>query len=113
MDAEDFEPVEFGWEEEKASGTFLTNRALTLLKNGDALGSDLFLDSKVRTVEGAIARCRYQLTDSEIERFRSLGRDAGRAIGSLVRTLQPGESEREVARRAADALASRGARGIV
>ncbi|HKC66139.1 MAG TPA: M24 family metallopeptidase, partial [Pyrinomonadaceae bacterium] len=83
------------------------------LKNGDALGSDLYIDSKTRTVEGAIARCRYQLTDSEIERFRSLGRDAGEGIGSLVRTLQPGESETEVARRVTDALAARGARGIV
>ena len=113
IDAEDFEPVEFGWEEEKASGAFLPDRALALLKNGDALGSDLSIDSKTRTVESAIARCRYQLTDSEIERFRSLGRDAGESIGSLVRTLQPGESEIEVARRASDALAARGARGIV
>jgi len=113
IDAEDFEPVEFGWEEEKASSTFLPDRALALLKNGDALASDLPLGSKVRTVEGAIARCRYQLTDSEIERFRSLGRDAGEGIGNLVRTLQPGESEKEVARRASDALAARGARGTV
>src|SRR5436309_14573535 len=37
IDAEDFEPVEFGWEEEKASSTFLPDRALALLKNGDAL----------------------------------------------------------------------------
>ena len=110
---EDFEPVEFGWEEEKSSGTFLTDRALALLKEGEALGSDLPFESKVRTVEGAIARCRYKLTDSEIERFKSLGRDAGESIGNLVRTLQPGESEREVARRASDALAARVARGIV
>lgn len=113
IDAEDFEPVEFGWEDEKASATFLPDQAIALLKNGGALGSDLFLDLGVRTIEGAIARCRYQLTDSEIERFRSLGRDAGESIGSLVRTLQPGESEREVARRASNALAARGARGIV
>src|SRR3712207_5678843 len=65
----DFEPVEFGWEEEKASATFLYERARALLEGG-ALGSDLPAPSDVRGVEGALSRCRYQLTPSELERFR-------------------------------------------
>jgi Xaa-Pro aminopeptidase len=104
---EDFEPVEFGWEEEKASATYLADRASALLQNGNtALGSDLSIAPNVRPLEGAIARCRYELTRSERERLRQLGLDAGQAIGHLMRSLTPGETEREIARRAADSLAA-------
>jgi Xaa-Pro aminopeptidase len=114
ISAEDFEPVEFAWEEEKGSPTFLIDRARTLLKDdAAALASDLPLGAQARTVETALARCRYRLTLSEIDRYRTLGGDAGDAIGSLMRTLRPGESEQQVARRASDALAARGMRGVV
>ena len=65
------------------------------------------------TVEGAVARCRYGLTRSELERFRSLGRDAGEVLGEFARRLEPGETEGEVARRMTDALADRGIRSVV
>ncbi|HEY1403465.1 MAG TPA: M24 family metallopeptidase, partial [Pyrinomonadaceae bacterium] len=110
---EEFEPVEFAWEEEKASPTFLADRARSLLAGDSALGSDLPVGDGIRVVEGALANCRYRLTPPEIERFAQLGRDAGRAIGDFVRTLEPGETEREVARRAADALAADGMRAVV
>jgi Xaa-Pro aminopeptidase len=113
VSAEDFEPVEFAWEEEKGSPTFLLEHALALTGREAALGSDLPLGAEARTVESALARCRYQLTSSEIDRYRSLGRDAGEAIGDLMRTLKPGETEKEVARRATDALAARGMRAVV
>ena len=109
----DFEPVEFGWEEEKASPTLLADCAASLLAGGAALGSDMPLGSGVKTAEGAVASCRYQLTPAEVERFRQLGRDAGEAVGALARTLAPGETEREVARRLSDALAARGISSIV
>ena len=109
----DFEPVGFGWEEEKASPTFLADRARTLLTGGAALGSDLPAGPEARVVEGALADCRYQLTPPEVERFRQLGRDAGETVGEIVRSLEPGLTEHEVARRAADALAARGMRVVV
>jgi antitoxin VapB len=109
----DFEPVEFAWEEEKVSPTFLSDRAVSLLEVNAPLGSDLCVGAGAKTVEGAIARCRYQLTPSEIERYRRLGRDAGVAISHLVRTLEPGETEREIERRACDALAAHGIRSVV
>src|SRR5215210_5980543 len=37
----DFEPVEFGWEEDKATPTFLADLATKLVESGSALGSDL------------------------------------------------------------------------
>ncbi|MFL6227199.1 MAG: M24 family metallopeptidase [Pyrinomonadaceae bacterium] len=113
ISAAEFEPVEFGWEAEKAAPTFLADRAAALLEGGAPLGSDLPLGADVRTVEGLIARCRYQLTDAELERYRALGRDAGAALGELMRRLEPGESETEITRRASDALAARDMRGVV
>lgn len=114
LSAEDFEPVEYAWEEEKGSPTFLIDRALALLgQRGGALASDLPSGPGVRTIESALARCRYNLTLPEIERYRSLGRDAGTAIGTLMRTLRPGETEKEIARRAQDALASSDTHGVV
>jgi antitoxin VapB len=109
----DFEPVEFGWEEEKAAPTFLADRARALLAAGAALGSDLPAGPGVAVVEGALAACRYQLTPPEVERFRRLGRDAGSAVGELMKGLAPGLTEIEVARRAADALTAVGARAVV
>lgn len=103
---EDFEPVEFAWEEEKANPTFLADSARALLSNAAALGSDIVLGAGVKTIEGALAHCRYQLTAAEIERFRALCRDAGEAVGHLMRTFAPGETEREVALKAYDALAA-------
>lgn len=109
----DFEPVEYGWEEEKASPTFLADRAASLLEAGGGLGSDLPLGASVKTVEGSVARCRYQLTTPELERFRLLGRDAGEAAGEFARTLEPGLTENEAARGFSDALAARGIRSVV
>ena len=109
----DFEPVEFGWEEEKSSPSFLADRASSLLAGGGALGSDLPAGAGVRTIEAAVAGCRYQLTAPELERYRLLGRDAGLVLGALARGLEPGETEEEVARRMGDALAARGIRSVV
>jgi Xaa-Pro aminopeptidase len=110
---EEFEPVEFPWEEEKASPAFLPALAVTLLGKDAALASDVGPGPGTVTIEAAVARCRYQLTDSEVERFRSLASDAAQAIGNLARKLTPGETEREVARRVTDALAAHNLRAVV
>ncbi|HEX8557066.1 MAG TPA: M24 family metallopeptidase [Pyrinomonadaceae bacterium] len=109
----EFEPVEYGWEEEKASPSFVADRAASLLEGGAALGSDLPAGPHAKVVEGAVARCRYQLTAAELERFRRLGRDAGEVVGAFAKGLEPGESENEIARRLCDALAARGMRSVV
>ncbi len=99
VSAEDFQPVEFAWQDEKSSANFLTEKAFALLKNGDPLGADLFLNADTPIVESDIARCRDELTEAEIERFKSLGKDAGETLGNLIKTLHVGESENEIARR--------------
>lgn len=113
LDGYHWEPVEFDWTEEKANPSLPVERALALLKDGAGLGSDLPAGGGARVVEGAFARLRFQLTEQEIERLRSLGQDAGRAVGEVARKLEPGVTEREVARRAADALAVVGAHSVV
>jgi len=109
----EFEPVEFGWEEEKASPTFVADLAMKVVGTGVALGSDLPLGPNVKGIDGAVSRCRYQLTPSESERFRQLGRDAGEVMGSVTRALTPGQTENEIARRMSDALAALGMRSVV
>lgn len=109
----EFEPVEFGWEEEKAQPTFLADLATKVLGNGVALGSDLSLGPNVKAIDSVVSRCRYQLTPPELERYRQLGCDAGEALGAVARSLEPGVNEHEVARRVADASAARGMRSVV
>jgi Xaa-Pro aminopeptidase len=109
----DFEPVEFGWEDEKASPTFIADLAAKLNEGGAQFGSDLPLSPNVKAIDGAISRCRYQLTPPELKRVRELGRDAGEVLGSVARSLAPGETESEIARRISDAMAARGIRSVV
>lgn len=106
ISAEDFEPIEFLWEDEKASGDFVVEKVKTLLNNDSALASDLFLSNQIRTIENLIAPCRYELTAAEIERYGRLGKDAGKAIGGLFENLNAGETEIEIARKVKDALAA-------
>lgn len=105
ISAEDFEPVEFSWQAEKASGDFIFERAKSLLKKNENLASDLFLHKEIQPFENFIARCRYELTDREIERYRRLGRDAGAAIGNAIKVISAGESEFEIAAKARSELA--------
>ncbi|MCM3901517.1 MAG: M24 family metallopeptidase [Pyrinomonadaceae bacterium] len=109
LDGQGYEPVEFAWEAEKGNPSIVIDTAHSLLTEELPLGSDLPLGGDARLVDGAIARARYVLTDTEVDRFKTLGRDAGKAIGDMARKLEPGIREREVARLAIDALAAVGA----
>ena len=108
-----YQPVQFAWEEEKGNPSLTADLARSLVKDELPLGSDISLGENVRLVDGAIARARYGLTSGEVDRFKELGRDAGTAIGNMARKLEPGVTEREVARRAIDALAAVGAYSVV
>lgn len=113
ISAADFEPVEFSWQEEKSSGDFIREKAKSLLNQNAEIASDLFLGSKVRLMENSIANCRYALTETEIQRYRLLGRDAGEAVGGLFKNINPGETELEIARQVKDALAAKNINSVV
>jgi Xaa-Pro aminopeptidase len=108
-----YEPVDFAWEDEKANPSLVAEIARSLVTDNLPLGSDLALGSNVRVVDRSIARARYKLTAAEIDRFRTLGSESGKAIGNMARALTPGLTEREVARRAVEALANIRADSIV
>lgn len=113
LNGQGYEPIDFGWEDEKANPSLAAEVALSLVDKGLPLGSDSPMGLSVRVVDQAVARARYKLTAGEIDRFRLLGQEAGEAIGGMARSLVPGLSEREVARRAADSLAAIGAASVV
>jgi Xaa-Pro dipeptidase len=62
------------------------------------------------TAEGAALLLgeRASLTDTEIERYRWLGRNTAEVAASVLQSLQPGVSERTMAARVAAALLERG-----
>ncbi|HVE56931.1 MAG TPA: M24 family metallopeptidase [Pyrinomonadaceae bacterium] len=105
ISVEEFEPVEFSWQDEKSSGDFVIEKAKSLVSDGKNIASDLALSSNIRAVEGLIARCRYELTEAEIERFRSLGKDAGSVMSKIFELIKPGETEKTIARKVKNALA--------
>lgn len=113
LDGQGYEPVEFAWEDEKANPTLVTDLAYSLVGDELPLGSDLVPGSTVRLLDTEIAQARYKLTFAEIDRFRLLGNEAGKAIGKMARSLTPGLPEHEVATRAVQALAKIGADSIV
>ncbi len=105
VSADEFEPIEFSWQEEKASGDFVIEKAKSLVQDGKNIASDLSLSSNIRVVEGLIARCRYELTEAEIARFRNLGKDAGEVLSKIFELIKPEESEAVIARKVKNALA--------
>jgi Xaa-Pro aminopeptidase len=107
-----YEPVEFPWEEERASASFLADTARRLLGGAEPIGADLPL-AGTTAAEGRLARARTRLTAAEVVRIRALGADAGEALGEVCRSLEPGLTESEIARRSTERLAARGARAVV
>jgi Xaa-Pro dipeptidase len=105
ISAEEFEPIEFPWEDEKASSDFVFEKAKSLLDGNSEIASDLALSPKIRAIENLIAPCRFSLTEAEIRRYRKLGKDAGKALGQIFQKINPGETELEIARKVKDALA--------
>jgi Xaa-Pro aminopeptidase len=63
--------------------------------------------------DAALIDARAPLTDEEIARYRTLGRDIATAIDSVCRTIEPGSTEIDVAAAATGAVARCGARAIV
>lgn len=97
VSAEMFVPVEYSWQDEKASADLVLKKAEKL--DGGEIASDTGFGSNTRVMEGSVAGCRHSLTDGEAERIRRLGRDAATAIDNLVSGIAPGATESEIARR--------------
>jgi len=105
-----YEPVEYAWAADQ-DPAFAVAQAQALA-GGEPLGADTGLPGTT-PLEGAISRARHQLTDAEIDRYRTLGAEAGAAVGAFAASLKPGGDERGIARGLSDAAAAIRARAIV
>ena len=90
ISSEEFEPIEFSWQEEKSDPDLIFEKTKSLLKANKPIASDLILHKEIKPIENLISRCRYDLTEAEIERFRRLGKDAGIALGNVDKNYQSG-----------------------
>ena len=109
----DFEPVKYSWQDEKSSGDFVTGKAASLLAKGSELTTDIPIDGRTRAIEGLLAKCRYSLTAAERERFRILGKDAAKAMQSVIDKLNTGETEIGIAAKLRAELEAGGMRSVV
>ncbi|MEO6235817.1 MAG: M24 family metallopeptidase, partial [Vicinamibacterales bacterium] len=107
----DYEPIEYPWtEDQDASRAIAAARAL--LGDGAAIGADWPLPGTT-PVEAALSRARSLLTDGDVARYRTLGREAGLLLGRICRELAPGDEERDIARTIMDGAVALRARPIV
>lgn len=95
ISANDFEPVEFGWQDEKTSSKFVIGRAIDLAGSAQ-IATDIAIDASFPAIEGSIAHARGSLTAEEVERYRSLGSDAGKALNDAVAKIESGQTELEI-----------------
>jgi len=97
VSTDDFEPVEFTWQNEKAEGKLVIRKAQELTDG--KIATDLLFDNRVRMLESEIATCRCEMTSDEIERYRSLGKDGAEAMTKTIGSIRPGEIEIDIAAR--------------
>jgi len=95
VSAGDFQPIDYSWQDEKSSGKWLIEIAKDLA--GGDIVTDIALDPGTPAVDGMISQARRSLTEPEIERFRSLGRDAAAALDEVFDQIEPGQTELEIA----------------
>jgi antitoxin VapB len=93
-----YEPVLYAWNESAAP-------CIAKLTGSAPLGSDTPLPHATHIDLGPL---RAPLLPEEIERYRILGRDTADAVTWVLKSLEPGISEYEMAARSASALLARG-----
>lgn len=91
IDGLGFEVVSYEWYE---------NRELEIVKKiaGEKVGCDSPIPGLIH-VEGEFNELRYELTESEIERYLYLGEKLSRALESVLLFTKPGDVEAEIAGR--------------
>lgn len=103
--------VEQGWEFH-VSPWHATNETLAKLGGGLKLGADGAFPG-ARDLSAEVARLRTNLTPQEGERYRLLCTLCAEAMDAAARSLQPGQSEHEIAARLGYEAQRRGAQPIV
>lgn len=96
IDGLGFELIEYEWFE---------NKELEIAKNiaTGEIGSDTPI-AGLHCIEADLNRLRYELTDSEIERYLYLGEKLSKSLESVLLFTRPGDSEAEIAGRISSEL---------
>lgn len=111
IDEDHFEAVEFTWQNEKCG--IITALSLAREIAGEAIATDIPMFAGADTIENKIAPCRYSLTRAEIERSRSLGTDASRAMDDAISSICLGDTEAMIAENLRSKLAGFGITSVV
>ncbi|NLN77054.1 MAG: aminopeptidase P family protein [Armatimonadetes bacterium] len=98
---QEFEFITHPWQENRR------DEIIKEIADGGRLGSDVPMKGAVN-ISSELDSCRQSLTDSEIERYRWLGANAGECLSLTCREIQPGMTEHEIAGRLNRHLNSRG-----
>ncbi len=89
-----YEPKDYEWYQDK----IVPDRKLAIIHEiarREIIGTDVpYADLK--TISGDFAPLRYRLTQSEIKKYRWVGKATADAVIAVCKQLQPGISEREM-----------------
>ena len=89
-----YEVKEFKWYEDKSEPD-RKREIIRKLARGQQVGTDVAY-ADLRPVGDAFSALRYRLSDSEIKKYRWLGRSATEAAVAVCKELRPGMSERQI-----------------
>jgi len=101
-----YELALFNWYESNPKND-VRGKIIAELAKGGVIGSDTDYPGTVLKSE-EFAKLRYCLTDTEIKRYRWLGRETTEAVAQVCRTLKQGMNEYEIEYMTAQALRLRG-----
>jgi len=99
-----------GWEF-LVSPWYEVSHTLAGLTDGLKVGADEPLPTSL-DLSTDIARLRVNLTQSEGERFRKLGGECAQAMDQVMRSIRPGQTERQIAARLALETETRGVQPV-
>ncbi len=107
----DYTAKEFRWYEEKVDPD-RRKKILHDLVGSGPLASDT-PEPGMEDVSRAFAELRYELTPSEIKKYRWIGCETSEAVAEVAKSLRPGVTERQMEAAASAALMRRGLRPTV
>ena len=87
-----YEALSFNWYDD---GPARLRTLVTGVAGNQPVGADNPTEG-FTLIDGAVAHLRYQLTDSELKKYRWVCRQASEAVAHVCRTIRPGMSERQI-----------------
>lgn len=101
-----YELIMYNWYESNPNKD-VRGRIINELAKGGIIGSDFDYPGTVLKSD-QLTKLRYSLTDTEIKRYKWLGRETTEAVAEVCRRIKPGMSEFEIEYMTASELRSRG-----